>query len=229
VIQAEDIPEFLGKPRFFSEVAERTQVPGVATGLSWTPVGGEIIFVEATAMPGNKTFILTGQLGDVMQESARAALSYVRSHSKEFGIPDDYFEKHDIHVHVPSGAVPKDGPSAGVTIATAIASLVTGRPVRNDVAMTGEITLRGHVLPVGGIKEKVLAAHRAGIQTVILPARNERDLDDVPEEVRREMHFIFAERVEDVIRAALSEAVVVKGEPVSVAERRVVEEAYPVT
>ena len=229
VIEAEDIPEFLGKPRFFSEVAERTQVPGVATGLSWTPVGGEIIFVEATAMPGNKTFILTGQLGDVMQESARAALSYVRSHSKEFGIPDDYFEKHDIHVHVPSGAVPKDGPSAGVTIATAIASLVTGRPVRNDVAMTGEITLRGHVLPVGGIKEKVLAAHRAGIQTVILPARNERDLDDVPEEVRREMHFIFAERVEDVIRAALSEAVVVKGEPVSVDERQVVEEAYPVT
>ena len=229
VIEAEDIPEFLGKPRFFSEVAERTQVPGVATGLSWTPVGGEIIFVEATAMPGNKTFILTGQLGDVMQESARAALSYVRSHSKEFGIPDDYFEKHDIHVHVPSGAVPKDGPSAGVTIATAIASLVTGRPVRNDVAMTGEITLRGHVLPVGGIKEKVLAAHRAGIQTVILPARNERDLDDVPEEIRREMHFIFAERVEDVIRAALSEAVVVKGEPVSVDERQVVEEAYPVT
>ncbi len=229
VIEAEDIPEFLGKPRFFSEVAERTQVPGVATGLSWTPVGGEIIFVEAAAMPGNKGFILTGQLGDVMQESARAALSYVRSHSKEFGIPDDYFEKHDIHVHVPSGAVPKDGPSAGVTIATAIASLVTGRPVRNDVAMTGEITLRGHVLPVGGIKEKVLAAHRAGIQTVILPARNERDLDDVPEEVRREMHFIFAERVEDVIRAALSEAVAVKGEPVRVDERQVVEEAYPVT
>ncbi len=227
VIEAGDIPEFLGKPRFFSEVAERTQTPGVATGLSWTPVGGEIIFVEAAAMPGNKGFILTGQLGDVMQESARAALSYVRSRSREFGIPDDYFEKHDIHIHVPGGAVPKDGPSAGVTMATAIASLVTGRPVRNDVAMTGEITLRGHVLPVGGIKEKVLAAHRAGIQTVILPARNERDLDDVPEEVRREMQFIFAERVEDVIRAALSEAVVTEGERLTLDGRRGVEEPTP--
>jgi ATP-dependent Lon protease len=203
-VGVEQVREILRKPRFYDEVAQRTEMTGVATGLVWTPVGGDIIFVEAAQMKGNKGFTLTGQLGDVMQESARAALTYVRSKAREFGLPDDYFENHDIHVHVPAGAVPKDGPSAGVTLATALASLLSGRPVRSDVAMTGEITLRGLVLPIGGLKEKVLAAHRAGITTVILPERNEPDLDDIPEEVRDAMHFVLAERVDDVIQAALA-------------------------
>ncbi len=203
VIDAEDVPKYLGKPKYFSDVAERVNIPGVATGLAWTASGGDILFIEATKMPGNKGFLVTGQLGDVMKESAQAALSYVRSHAKELGIPPEEFKKNDIHLHIPAGAIPKDGPSAGVTMATALASLFTGRRVKPDVAMTGEITLRGRVLPVGGIKEKVLAADRAGIKTVILPKKNEADLEDVPEEVRQRMKFIFVEWVSEVLDAAL--------------------------
>jgi ATP-dependent Lon protease len=197
--------EFLGKPQYYytEEVAERTAVPGVATALAYTPVGGDIMFIEATQMPGSGGFQVTGQLGEVMQESARAALSYVRANARSLGIKDAYFAKHDIHLHVPAGATPKDGPSAGVTMATALASLITARPVRSDVGMTGEITLRGQVLPIGGLKEKTLAAHRAGLKTVIIPQRNEKDLDDVPEEIRKDLKFILADRVEDVLAAAL--------------------------
>lgn len=197
--------ELLGKPVFFGneEVAERTSVPGVATGLAVTPTGGEVLFIEATAMPGGKDFLLTGSLGQVMQESARAALSYVRSRASDLGAEAGFWGKHDIHLHIPAGAQPKDGPSAGVTMACALASLVSGRPVRAEVGMTGEITLRGQVLPIGGVKEKVLAAHRAGLKKVILPRRNERDLEDVPEEVRRDIDFVFAETVADVLEAAL--------------------------
>jgi ATP-dependent Lon protease len=206
-ITAEQVSELLGKPHFFGteEVAERTSVPGVATGLAWTPSGGEVLFIEATAMPGGRDFMLTGSLGQVMQESARAALSYVRSKADHIGMPPDFWGKHDIHLHIPAGAQPKDGPSAGVTMACALASLVTGKPVRAEVGMTGEITLRGQVLPIGGVKEKVLAAHRAGLKTVILPRRNERDLEDVPEEVRNDMRFIFANTVDDVLEAALED------------------------
>jgi ATP-dependent Lon protease len=175
----------------------------VATGLAFTPVGGEVLFIEATAMPGGKQFLLTGSLGQVMQESARAALSLVRSASPRLGVPSSYWRDHDIHLHIPAGAQPKDGPSAGVTMATALASLATGRPVQHDVAMTGEVTLRGKVLPIGGVKEKVLAAHRAGLKTVILPRRNEADLDDVPPEVREDLRFVFAEDIDDVLKAAL--------------------------
>jgi ATP-dependent Lon protease len=195
--------ELLGKPRVYSEVKRRTSVAGVATGLAWTPTGGDILFIEASAMPGTGTLIVTGQLGDVMKESAQAAMSYVRSHSTELGVADDYFQKHDIHIHVPAGAIPKDGPSAGVTMATAICSLVTGRPVNSEVAMTGEVTLTGQVLPIGGLKEKTLAAQRAGIRTVILPSRNEIDLDEVPEHLRKDMKFIPVDRVEQVWRAAM--------------------------
>jgi len=200
------IQDALGHPRFGyrEELAERTDMPGVATGLSVTAFGGDVLFIEATDMPGGKGFQYTGQLGEVMQESARAAFSYIRSHAAEIGIASDYFDKHDIHLHVPAGAVPKDGPSAGVTMATALASLLTGKPVRADVAMTGEITLRGQVLPVGGIKDKVLAAHRFGVKTVILPHRNAPDLDDLPEDVRKVMKFILADHVSDVIAAALT-------------------------
>ena len=198
--------DYLGRPKFLPEVADRVEVPGVATGLAWTPVGGDVLFLEATRMPGSKGFMLTGQLGDVMKESAQAALSWVRSKAKDYGIDEDFFAKSDIHLHIPAGATPKDGPSAGVTMATALVSLLTGRPVRKDVGMTGEITLRGQVLPIGGVKEKVLAANRFGLTTVILPKRNEGDLEDVPEAVRSKMSFIFAERVEDVVDAALTPA-----------------------
>jgi len=198
-----DVPRFLGKPHYFPETALRTQLPGVATGLGVTVAGGDLMFFEATKMPGGKGFTITGQLGDVMRESAQAALSYVRSKASELGIPEDIFDKIDIHLHVPAGAVPKDGPSAGVTIATALASLLTGRKVRDDVGMTGEITLRGQVLPVGGIKEKVLAAHRAGLKIVILPKQNARDLEDVPEEVHKSVEFVLAEQVDDVFKVAL--------------------------
>jgi ATP-dependent Lon protease len=197
------VPGFLGKPRYFPETALRTQLPGVATGLGVTVAGGDLMFFEATKMPGSKGFAVTGQLGEVMKESAQAALSYVRSKAGELDIAEDAFEKTDIHLHVPAGAVPKDGPSAGVTIATSLASLLTGRRVRDDVGMTGEITLRGQVLPVGSIKEKVLAAHRAGLKTVILPKQNAKDLDEVPEEVRKSLKFVLAERVDDVFEAAL--------------------------
>jgi ATP-dependent Lon protease len=209
-INAENIREFLGKPKFsyMTEVEERTEIPGVATAVAWTPTGGDVMFIEAARMPGGKGFTVTGQLGDVMQESARAALSYIRSKTASLNIEDKWFETNDIHLHVPAGAVPKDGPSAGVTMATALASLLTRRPVKSNVAMTGEITLRGQVLPVGGIKEKTLAAHRIGIDTLILPKRNENDLDDVPEEIRQELTFVLVERVDEVFEAALSDEVV---------------------
>jgi ATP-dependent Lon protease len=202
-ITAEMVQRYLGPPKFFSEVAERTNEPGVATGLAWTPNGGDIIFIESTRMNGQKGLTLTGSLGDVMKESAQAALSYIRSRAERLGLAPDFFDKADIHVHVPAGAIPKDGPSAGVTIAASLASLLSGCPVRSNVAMTGEITLRGKVLPVGGIKEKVLAARRAGIKTVILPRRNERDLDDIPQEVRNELKTIFVETVDEVLSHAL--------------------------
>jgi ATP-dependent Lon protease len=198
-----DIAKYLGPPKFFSEVAERTNEPGIATGLVWTPNGGDILFIESTRMAGTKQLTLTGSLGDVMKESAQAALSYVRSHAETLGLASDFFEKSDIHVHVPAGGIPKDGPSGGVTLAASIASLLSGRPVRSDIAMTGEITLRGKVLPVGGIKEKVLAARRAGIKTIILPKRNERDLEDIPAEVRAELTFKFVDTVDEVLNLAL--------------------------
>jgi len=188
VITPELASEMLGKPRYFFEAAERTMIPGVATGLSWTMSGGDILFVEATRMPGGKGFTVTGQVGDVMKESAQAALSYVRSKAGDLGIKDDVFAKSDIHLHVPAGAIPKDGPSAGVTMATALVSLLTGQSVHPKVGMTGEITLRGQVLPIGGLKEKVLAARRAGLDTVILPRRNEPDLAELPEDVKKEMN-----------------------------------------
>jgi ATP-dependent Lon protease len=205
IVEAADVPSYLGPIKFFSEVAERTSEPGVATGLAWTQAGGDILFVEATRMKGRKGFSLTGQLGDVMKESAQAALSYVRAKAKALKIPEDFFDHSDIHIHVPAGAIPKDGPSAGVTMFTALTSLLTGRPVRSNVAMTGEITLRGLVLPVGGIKEKVLAAKRAGIDTVILPSRNEKDLEEVPEQVKKDMKFHFVQRMDEVIHLALKE------------------------
>lgn len=196
----------LGKPRFGygEELASRTDLPGVATGLSVTPFGGDVLFVEATQMPGKSGFQYTGQLGEVMQESARAAFSYVRAHLSELGVSPDYFESHDIHLHVPAGAVPKDGPSAGVTMVTALVSLLTGRAVRHNVAMTGEITLRGKVLPVGGVKDKVLAAHRFGVDTIILPKRNQPDLDELPEDVRKALTFVLVDDVQEVLQAALS-------------------------
>jgi ATP-dependent Lon protease len=197
----------LGVPRFeIEEVEERTRVPGVATGLAWTPAGGDVLFVEATRMPGKHTLTLTGQLGDVMKESVQAAMSWVRSHAAQLDIDPGFWERSDVHVHVPAGAIPKDGPSAGVTMATALVSLLTGRPVRGGLAMTGELSLSGRVLPVGGIKEKVLAAHRAGIRTVVLPKRNEKNLlEDVPSAVRDVMTVRLAESVEDVLEAALEQ------------------------
>jgi ATP-dependent Lon protease len=206
-VTADRVPEFLGRPRFVDEVAERTDRPGVATGLAWTPTGGDVLFVEATMMPSREErLVLTGMLGDVMRESAQAAVSWVRSNAGRLGVDPRLFEGTTLHVHVPAGAIPKDGPSAGVTMTSAIASLATGRPVRSDVAMTGEITLRGKVLPVGGIKEKTLAAHRAGIRRVILPRRNEPDLDDVPPELRQEMEFVPVDTADEVLAAALEPA-----------------------
>jgi ATP-dependent Lon protease len=198
-----DLVAILGPPRFESETAMRLSVPGVATGLAWTPVGGDILFIEATRIPGSGRLILTGQLGDVMKESAQAALSIVKNRAAALGIDAGRFEKSDIHVHVPAGAIPKDGPSAGVAMFMALVSLMTDRTIRSDTAMTGEISLRGLVLPVGGIKEKVVAAHSAGIKRVMLPARNRRDYDDIPDVARREMEFIWLERVEDAVAAAL--------------------------
>jgi ATP-dependent Lon protease len=207
-VTPEKVQEFLGRPHFFGneEIAQRTSIPGVATALAWTPTGGEVLFIEATRMPGSKGFQITGSIGNVMQESARAALSYVRSRAEHLGLEEDFFEKSDIHLHVPAGAQPKDGPSAGVAMATALVSLISGHPVREDVGMTGEITLRGQVMPIGGVKEKVLAAHRSGLKMVILPARNEADLEDIPDEVRKEMQFVFAETVDNVFDAALEPA-----------------------
>jgi ATP-dependent Lon protease len=199
----ESLRPYLGAPRFSSEVAERTAETGVATGLAWTSVGGEILFIECTKMHGTGKLQLTGQLGDVMKESAQTAMSYVRTRAKAFGIAEDFLEKSDVHIHIPAGAMPKDGPSAGVTMMTAIVSLLTGIHVRHDVAMTGEITLRGRVLPVGGVKEKVLAAHRAGIKRVILPERNIADLDEVPEEVRETLEFVPVSKMDAVLANAL--------------------------
>jgi len=208
-VTPDDVVDLLGKKKYhyLAEIEERTNIPGVATGLVWTSVGGDVVFIEAAQMPGGKDFLMTGQLGDVMKESARAAMSYLRSRSDELGIDAKWFESHDVHVHVPAGAVPKDGPSAGITMATALASLLTGRLVRSDIAMTGEITLRGQVLPVGGIKEKVLAAHRLGITTIILPKRNEKDLEDIPEEIRGELEFVLVDSVDQVIETALEDGV----------------------
>ncbi|MGH2350431.1 MAG: endopeptidase La, partial [Chloroflexota bacterium] len=210
-VTAEAVDDYLGRQRFFEDVAERTERPGVATGLAWTPTGGEVLFVEAAMLPdspaqGQQRLILTGMLGDVMRESAQAALSFVRADAERLGIDPKVFEGKSVHVHVPAGAIPKDGPSAGVAILAALASTATGRPVRPQAAMTGEITLRGKVLPVGGIKEKVLAARRAGITTVILPQRNERDLDDVPEELRRELEIVFVDAADEALARALSPA-----------------------
>jgi ATP-dependent Lon protease len=204
-IKAEELHDYLGRPKFFAETSIMIDRPGVVTGLAWTPTGGDILFVEASQMPGNKQLTLTGQLGDVMKESAQAALSYVRSQAESFGINKDFFEKSDIHIHVPAGAIPKDGPSAGVTMTTAIVSMLTGRLVKHDLAMTGEITLRGKVMPIGGVKEKVLAAKRAGIKTVILPQQNKHDIEDVPEDLRKEMEFIFVDTIDQVIKNALKE------------------------
>jgi ATP-dependent Lon protease len=204
-IDGSDIPGILGAERFEAEVAQRTTIPGVATGLAWTPVGGDILFVEASAVPGKGRLTLTGQLGEVMKESVQAALSLVRAKQRDLGIDAGALENNDIHVHVPAGAIPKDGPSAGVTMFVALSSALTGRPVRPDIAMTGEISLRGLVLPVGGIKEKVLAAMHAGIKTVMLPARNKRDYEDIPEEARQGLAFIWLETVDQALEHALTD------------------------
>jgi len=207
------IRDALGRQKFFQEAAERTAVPGVATGLAYTPVGGDVLFIEATAMKGKDGLVLTGQLGDVMKESARIALSYVRGHSDEVGADEDYFDGREFHVHVPAGAIPKDGPSAGVTMTTALASLLSGRPVKHTVGMTGEVTLQGRVLPIGGLKQKVLAAHAAGLTDVIIPERNRGDLDEVPEEVRNQMTFHPVMTIGEVLELALEPAP--KGAPLS--------------
>ncbi|HEY8368531.1 MAG TPA: S16 family serine protease, partial [Thermodesulfobacteriota bacterium] len=214
-----DLPDLLGPERIFPEVMLRTARPGVATGLAWTESGGEVLFVEAARMPGGKNLTLTGSLGTVMQESARTALSLVRSRAKELGIDERFFETSDVHIHVPAGATPKDGPSAGVTMTVALASLLTGRPVKPTVAMTGEINLSGLVLPVGGIKEKVLAAKRAGIKTVILPKRNERDVAEIPDHLKAGLEFRPVETIEEVLELALSEAPAAEAAAVGVGGR----------
>jgi ATP-dependent Lon protease len=202
----DELRDALGRQRFFQESAERTAIPGVATGLSVTGAGGDVLFIEATSMKGKDGLVLTGQLGDVMKESARIALSYVRGHADELHIDEDAFDEREFHVHVPAGAIPKDGPSAGITMTTALASLLSGRPVRHTVGMTGEITLQGRVLPIGGLKQKVLAAHAAGLTDVILPERNRADLDDVPEEVREAMTFHPVMTIGEVLELALEPA-----------------------
>ncbi|MGD9078962.1 MAG: endopeptidase La [Desulfobacterales bacterium] len=203
-IKLDDIHGYLGPIRFTSETKARVTTPGVATGLAWTPTGGELLFIEATAMKGKKGLTLTGQLGDVMKESATAALSFIRANAKRLKVDEDFFDRHDLHIHVPAGAIPKDGPSAGVTMLTALISLLTNKTIHKDLAMTGEITLRGQVLPVGGIKEKVLAAHRAGIKEIILPAWNEKDLEDVPPKVKKEVRFHFVDKMINVLEIALN-------------------------
>jgi ATP-dependent Lon protease len=201
VVRAKTVVELLGKRRFQSEVARRTDEPGVATGLAWTPAGGDVLFVEATAYPGDGKLQITGQLGDVMKESAAAALSYVKTLDGD--LPEGFFRENDLHVHVPAGAIPKDGPSAGITMATALASRASGRAVRADTAMTGEITLTGQVLPIGGLKEKALAAQRAGIKRLVIPRRNEADIDDIPEHLRKKLKFVLVDEVDQVLDAAL--------------------------
>jgi ATP-dependent Lon protease len=206
VVDIDAVRDALGKQRFFQESASRTAVPGVSTGLAVTGTGGDVLFVEATAMPGKPELVLTGQLGDVMKESARIALSYVRAHAEELGISDEAFEDRGFHVHVPAGAIPKDGPSAGITMTTALASLLSGRPVRHTVGMTGEVTLQGRVLPIGGLKQKVLAAHAAGLTDVILPERNRPDIDDVPDDVREQLAFHPVMTIGEVLELALEPA-----------------------
>jgi ATP-dependent Lon protease len=201
-VRSEDLTEYLGPRKFYAEVKERTMNPGVSTGLAWTPTGGEILFIESNIMPGKKGLILTGQMGDVMKESAQAAMSYVKGHAEELGIDKESFKDKDIHIHVPAGAIPKDGPSAGVAITTALVSLLKNQTVKNDIAMTGEITLKGKVLPVGGIKEKALGARRAGIDTIYLPRRNEKDLSEIPDEIKKEMKFIFADNIDQILTGA---------------------------
>jgi ATP-dependent Lon protease len=203
VIRQDDLHEYLGPVQHVPDLAQRIHVPGVVVGLAWTPVGGEILFVEAVAMKGGKELTLTGQLGDVMKESASTALSFIRSHADKLGVDDSFFDTHDIHVHVPAGSIPKDGPSAGVTMLVALVSLISGRKVRPRLAMTGEITLRGEVLPVGGIKEKIIAAHRAGVKSVILPLRNQKDMEDVPRHIQDQMHFVFTDNMEEIISNTL--------------------------
>ena len=205
-VTPEDVTRILGARRFEGEIAMRTSVPGVATGLAWTPVGGDILFVESSRVPGTGRLILTGQLGEVMKESAQAAVTLVKGQAERLGADPLGFDKLDLHIHVPAGAIPKDGPSAGVAIFASLASLLSGRTIRSDIAMTGEISLRGLVLPVGGIKEKTVAAARAGIRTVILPSRNRRDYDDIPESARQKLQFVWVERVEEVLAAALDTA-----------------------
>jgi ATP-dependent Lon protease len=202
-VDAAEIKDYLGAPRFYPEQARKELPAGVATGMAWTEMGGEVLFIEATLLPGGRGLTITGQLGEVMQESARAAQSYLWSHANDFGIKPEMFKDYGVHLHVPAGAIPKDGPSAGVTITAALASLYTGRRVRPDTAMTGEITLSGLVFPVGGLKEKILAAHRAGIRRIMLPSRNEADIEDLPEDVRKELQIIFVSRISEVIDAAL--------------------------
>jgi ATP-dependent Lon protease len=202
-VSATEIREYLGAPQFYPEQARKELPAGVATGMAWTEMGGEVLFIEATLLPGGRGLTITGQLGEVMQESARAAQSYLWSHAAEFGIEPEIFKDFGVHLHVPAGAIPKDGPSAGVTITSALASLYTGRRVRPDTAMTGEITLSGLVFPIGGVKEKVMAAHRAGIRRIILPSRNEADVDDIPEDVRSDLQIVFVSGIAEVIDAAL--------------------------
>jgi ATP-dependent Lon protease len=203
-VDEERVRDWLGPRRYSGESRRRTADAGVATGLAYTAAGGDVLFIEAQAYPGKGKLTITGQLGEVMQESAQAAVSWVRSHTGELGLPEDWFAEHDVHIHVPAGAIPKDGPSAGVTMATAIASLIRGTPVADDVGMTGELTLTGQVLPIGGVREKVLAAQRAGLKRVIIPSENEHDLDELPAETRDELRFTLAESIEDVFAVAFS-------------------------
>jgi len=202
-ITPQNLDQYLGPIKYFLEVLERSPQVGVVPGVAWTETGGDLLFVEATKMKGKKSLTLTGHLGEVMKESAQAALSYIRSSAKKLGISPDFFEKYDIHVHVPAGAIPKDGPSAGVTMATAIASLLTERPVKPKLAMTGELTLRGQILPIGGLKEKTLAAYRAGVETLILPKKNQKDMVEIPDEIKKKIKFIFVQTVEEVLKLAL--------------------------
>jgi ATP-dependent Lon protease len=215
VISEQRVRELLGKPRFLPDAKRRTREPGVATGLAWTPVGGDVLFIEATSMAGKGSLTITGQLGDVMKESAQAALSYVRAHIDRLapGLGAGWFAENDIHIHVPAGATPKDGPSAGVTITTALVSLITRHPVRDDVAMTGEVTLTGQVLPIGGLKEKALAAQRNKIRTVIAPSLNAVDVDEIPEHLRRDLEFVFVDDVAEVLETALGPAPSKNGRP----------------
>jgi ATP-dependent Lon protease len=213
-LDEEKVREFLGTPRYRDEAQLRTELPGVATGLAWTPTGGKVLYVEARSMEGKDKLLLTGQLGDVMKESARIALSFVQGELERLGLPKDALEEKTIHLHVPAGAIPKDGPSAGVTLVTALVSVLTGRTVREDIGMTGEVTLQGRVLPIGGVKQKVLAAHRQGLKTVILPKANDVDLDEVPEEIRNELNFELVDHVDEVLQLAYESELEIKPVPI---------------